>query len=129
MREIKSARRASDAHPVFVRWICSGGIAARYASCMARRGAYDPLAPRNATAWLVVCNALSELVEARELAPKTDLRQVLTHERIARIAAEWDAEPMGARCSFFFCKRDGIRLFVGIQVSQPGGPRDPIAGL
>jgi hypothetical protein len=91
---------------------------------MARRGSYDPLAPRNAVAWFIVRNALSEPLECAEIAPNTDLRRILTAERAARISAGWDAETIGAHCSVFFCKRDGVRLYVGIQAVAPGGPMD-----
>jgi hypothetical protein len=84
----------------------------------------DPLRPRNAVTWLVVRNQHSQLVEGTELAPNTDLRKVLTAERDTRIAAGWDADSIGARCSYFFCKKDGVRLFVGTQVVQPGSVFD-----
>jgi hypothetical protein len=86
---------------------------------MARRSTHDPLQPRSAATWLVVRDQYGKLVEATELKPGVDLRKVLTAERDARAAAGWDAESIGAHCSFFFCKRDGVRLFVGIQVRDP----------
>jgi hypothetical protein len=81
----------------------------------------DPLRPRSAVTWLVVRNQHSQLVEGVELAPNVDLRKVLAAERDARIATGWDADSIGARCSFFFCRKGGVRLFVGIQVIQPEG--------
>jgi hypothetical protein len=86
---------------------------------MARRSAPDALAPQNALTWLVVRNAVNETQSCVELAPNADLRRVLNAERDARIAAGWVAEPIGNRCSFFFCTKDGLRLEVGIMRRDP----------
>lgn len=86
---------------------------------MARRGRFDPLKPTNTATWLVVRDVLSQEVERTEIAPGADLRKILNDERAARIAAGWDAEEIPTLCSFFFCKRDGIRVFVSIEMQDP----------
>jgi hypothetical protein len=87
---------------------------------MPRRSRHDPLQPRNEVTWLVARNDLSRAVEVTELAPNADLRKTLNAAREARIAAGWDADPIGSACGFFFCSRLGImRLCIGIEVRPP----------
>jgi hypothetical protein len=86
---------------------------------MPRRSIHDPLKPQNAITWLVARDELSQAVEATELAPNVDLRRSLNAEREARIAAGWNADPIGKVCGFFFCSRAGVRLSIGIEVRAP----------
>jgi hypothetical protein len=67
-----------------------------------RRSAPDPLFVQVSTAWLVVKNALSQIIEYRELGPRANLREILNAARTARIADGWLADEIGRRCSFFF---------------------------
>jgi hypothetical protein len=69
--------------------------------------------------WLVVKNALSQIIEYRELDPQTNLREILNAARTSRIADGWLADEVGRRCSFFFCVKDGVRLEVGIRRIHP----------
>jgi hypothetical protein len=58
-----------------------------------RRASPDPLEPISETTWLVVRNALSQVLECSELAPRTDLRALLTAARDARLAADSTVTP------------------------------------
>jgi hypothetical protein len=58
-----------------------------------RRASPDPLEPISETMWLVVRNALSQVLECSELAPRTDLRALLTAARDARLAADSTVTP------------------------------------
>ena len=84
-----------------------------------KRASPDPLAPVNAVTWLVVRDALSQVLEFTELAPLADLRAVLSAARDARITDGWAAEEIGPRCAFFFASRDGERILVGIERREP----------
>jgi hypothetical protein len=90
-----------------------------------RRSEPDPLFMTHEPTWLVVQDACSVNLEATRLAPHTDLRATLTTARQLRIGDGWDCEEIGARCSFFFCKKDGVRLEVSIVRRNPS---DPILG-
>jgi len=89
-----------------------------------RRSAPDPLAPVNATTWLVVRNRLGFILESLELTAQTDLRATLTAARDARITSGWEADEICHVCSFFFASRGGDRVLVGIERREP---RDPIS--
>jgi hypothetical protein len=96
---------------------------------MVRRGIpEDPLKPRGAPTWLVVRNALSQVVEGHELEANANLRGILSAERDRRVAAGWDADTIGPRDSYFFCKKDGVRMCVHIERIPPIGPRATPAG-
>ena len=80
-----------------------------------RRPAPDPLAPIDAPTWLVVRDTCSQLLELIELPPRTNQRGALVAAREARIAAGWQAEEIGPRCSHFFATRARERVMVGIE--------------
>jgi hypothetical protein len=87
-----------------------------------RRSIPDPLKPLDAPTWLVTRNAWSAVLEASPLAPHTDLRAILNTARQQRIADGWDCEVIGRCCSFFFCKRDGVRVIVNVERHDPAKP-------
>lgn len=63
--------------------------------------------------------------EYTEIPPNADLRRVLTAERELRNAAGWDAEDIPTKYTFlFFCRKDGVRHYVGIQAARPGDDYD-----
>ena len=84
-----------------------------------RRDRPDPLLPTSDPTWLVTRNALSEVVEVTPLEPHADLRTILTAARDQRIAVGWDCEEIGTCLAFFFCRRNGERLFVAIERREP----------
>jgi hypothetical protein len=84
-----------------------------------KRSLRDPLQPVDAPTWLVVRNALSEVVESIPLARRADLRAILNAERDRRIADGWTADVIGPACGSFFCSRDGVRVLVAIEVCDP----------
>jgi len=86
-----------------------------------KRQSPDPLAPTADPAWLVVRDALGDILASCELAPNADLRAVLMGARSERIADGWDAEEIGARCAIFFARRDGERVLIGIERRLPRG--------
>jgi hypothetical protein len=84
-----------------------------------RRSSTDPLFVQDQPTWLVVKNALSQIIEYKELGPGANLREILNAARNARIADGWLADEIGRSCSFFFCVKDGVRLEVGIRRIHP----------
>jgi hypothetical protein len=84
-----------------------------------RRSKPDPLFVANEPTWLVVENALSQIIEYTELDPGANLRAILNAARAARIAEGWQADEIGRRWSLFFCMKDGVRYEVGIQRIHP----------
>jgi hypothetical protein len=87
-----------------------------------KRSAPDPLAPVNATTWLVVRNRLGFVLESSQLTRYTDLRATLTTARNARISSGWEADQICRVCSFFFASRAGDRIVVGIERREPQDP-------
>jgi hypothetical protein len=87
-----------------------------------RRSIPDPLAAIAAPTWLVVRNAWSAALEVTPLAPHTDLRATLDTARRQRIADGWECEEIGRCCSFFYCKRDGVRVVVNVERHNPSKP-------
>jgi len=81
----------------------------------------DPLAPIPEPAWLVVRDAHGDVLDASELAPNSNLRAVLTIARGRRIDEGWVAQEIGAHCAFFFARRDGERVLVGVELRAPLG--------
>jgi hypothetical protein len=91
-----------------------------------RRSEKDPLTPLSEVTWLLVRDEWRTVLTSRPLEPMTDLRAILEAERQARIADGWDADPIGRRTAFFFCKREGQRRLTIIERHDPALP-SPIA--
>ena len=87
-----------------------------------RRSEPDPLAPSAEPTWLVVQGPFREVLSSVPLPPHADLRKALNDARAAHLAQGWGAEPIGPRCSFFFCERDGERRMVLIARVDPAKP-------
>jgi hypothetical protein len=87
-----------------------------------RRSTTSPLAPTHDPTWLVVRNSSSDAIEITPLEAKADLRKVLNAAREARIAAGWQADPIGRSSSCFFCAKEGTRLMIGIERRDPAKP-------
>jgi hypothetical protein len=99
------------------------------AAPMVRKSRYNHNAfrPVDAATWLVVRDRCSLLLEYRPLAPNADLRAVLNSERAKRVAAGWVADEIGIGC-YFFCSKDGVRVFVGIAHQNPNLPQGNLHG-
>lgn len=68
----------------------------------------------------------SNVLEAMELPPGTDLRQALTDARNRKIAEGWVADEIRpSQCSSIFCTKEGRRILVSINACDPalGPPR------
>lgn len=88
-----------------------------------RRSEPDPLAPVNEATWLVVRDECRDVLETKKLEPMVDRRAELEAVRQARIADGWDADAIGRRTAFFFCKREGRRLLTAVEHRDPALPR------
>lgn len=86
---------------------------------MRRRNPPAPFKPRPDPTWLVVRNALNQIVECTRLEPYADLRGALTAARGARVADGWECEGIGELCALFFCRRGDVRELVTIEVREP----------
>jgi hypothetical protein len=95
-------------------------VAMRHAT--RRRSESDALNPTREPTWLVVRDEFRTVLESRALAPMADLRAALEAVREARIADGWDADAIGRRTAFFFCKREGKRLFTCVERRDPALP-------
>ena len=86
---------------------------------MRRRNPPEPFKSTRECTWLVVRNALSEVVESTKLTARADLLAALTGAREARLANGWQCEAIGQSCRFFFCAREGVRHLVSIEGREP----------
>lgn len=77
-----------------------------------------PHAHHQRSTWLVVRNALGEVVDVTALEPQTDLRTILTGCQGRTGCVGWDCEEIGRACASFFCSRDGSRELVAIERTQ-----------
>jgi hypothetical protein len=91
-----------------------------------RRDSYDPLKPSTRPCWLIVWDMQFNLLDSTELAPMTDLRQVMARTADEWREAGWTVES-DARFGSFFCHRAGQRRLIAISPADPsqrtgGGP-------
>jgi hypothetical protein len=86
---------------------------------MRRRNPPEPFKPRRDPTWVVVRDALSQIVEITPLESYADLKAALMAARSARIADGWECEAIGASAAFFFCSRAGVRHLVSIEARPP----------
>lgn len=86
-----------------------------------RRNSPEALKPVNHPTWLTARDPFGALLESRELEPFADLRAELMAELERRAADGWTIEePPSDNFAGFFCKRDGLRVLVGISPHEPG---------
>jgi hypothetical protein len=91
-----------------------------------RRDPYNPLGKFSKPRWLIVWDMQFNVLDSTELAPYTDLAEVMRGAAQRRRDEGWCVES-DARFGSFFCHRDGMRVLVAISAADPaaatgGGP-------
>jgi hypothetical protein len=87
---------------------------------MARRHVFDPLEPTKEPRWYCVRNMHGALLEARLLAPGSDLKRAFVASMLGWIDAGWQLEEFSSRSGAYFCNRGPDRRMVDITPSDPG---------
>jgi len=83
-----------------------------------RREAHNPLSPSAKSRWLIVWDMQFNVLECTELAPHTDLVEVMRTAAQCRTSEGWCVES-DARFGSFFCHRDGVRILIAISAADP----------
>lgn len=89
---------------------------------MARRGRYDPLRTLDEPAWCVVTDAIGRVLTWLRFDPGTDLRRQFALVTEQAMAAGWTVEDPDPKLGWFFCHRQGYRLYVSIRPTAPQNP-------
>ena len=92
-----------------------------------RRNNYDPMAISHEPRWYVVYDAFHAVLEHELLPPGANLWAVLREVMETRAERGWQIEIEHGEPSYgsFFCRKDGVRLYITIQPTDPSKPRPP----
>jgi hypothetical protein len=83
-----------------------------------RRDPYNPLSPSAKPRWLIVWDMQFNVLDSTELAPYTDLAEVMRQSAQRRCDEGWCVES-DARFGSFFCHRAGVRVLIAISAVDP----------
>src|SRR5580658_8614257 len=83
-----------------------------------RREPYNPLSPSPQPRWLIIWDMQFNVLDSTELAPYTDLADVMRSAAQRRRNEGWCVES-DARFGSFFCHRDGVRVLIAISAADP----------
>jgi hypothetical protein len=86
-----------------------------------RREPYNPLGTSPKPRWLIVWDMQFNVLDSTELAPYTDLAEVMQQAARLRREQGWSVES-DARFGSFFCHREGSRVLIAISAADPSTP-------